>query len=88
MKDLRRYWEYHCPTPHGVGGLKFDKGVPLLSRTKSHPSRGGWIEIRCVRRAVNRWSPSHPSRGGWIEILGVKNEEGEWVVPPLTGWVD
>ena len=34
---------------------------------KSHPTRGGWIEImrRCGKSASGG---SHPTRGGWIEI--------------------
>ena len=33
------------PTPHGVGGLKFDLSRLVLIEVLSHPSRGGWIEI-------------------------------------------
>ena len=33
------------PTPHGVGGLKFDTPALFLGLVKSHPSRGGWIEM-------------------------------------------
>ena len=69
------------PTPHGVGGLKYQ----ILYRTRlhhrSHPSRGGWIEIskccRCGRRA-----PSHPSRGGWIEIFEMQRCGVDIVVSP------
>ena len=34
-----------CPTPHGVGGLKFALEGQLSTNEKSHPARGGWIEI-------------------------------------------
>ena len=76
-----------CPTPHGVGGLKFFVfiGVPPLRR--SHPSRGGWIEIDVFAG----WLPpagSHPSRGGWIEMVSVISITSFQGVPPLTGWVD
>ena len=34
-----------CRTPRGVRGLKFRLASASLLRTKSHPSRGAWIEI-------------------------------------------
>ena len=33
------------PTPHGVGGLKSIPYEVYIRNTKSHPTRGGWIEI-------------------------------------------
>ena len=33
------------PTPHGVGGLKFELVCSGLCPDLSHPSRGGWIEM-------------------------------------------
>ena len=32
-------------TPHGVRGLKWVAAVYDTETTKSHPSRGAWIEI-------------------------------------------
>ena len=37
-------------TPHGVRGLKSTVNSPLTGRTKSHPSRGAWIEISYSRK--------------------------------------
>ena len=34
------------PTPHGVGGLKSAFVSPLHEFDVSHPTRGGWIEIK------------------------------------------
>ena len=54
-------------TPHGVRGLKFDWEPSAPWNTRSHPSRGAWIEI--IRRASDpHYDTSHPSRGAWIEI--------------------
>ena len=37
--------KHYSRTPHGVRGLKY-MGVHVAVRfTKSHPSRGAWIEI-------------------------------------------
>jgi len=38
-----------CPTPRGVGGLKYSfthSSMPWAN--SSHPTRGGWIEISTV----------------------------------------
>ena len=33
------------PTPHGVGGLKFEGDLPAGVGDESHSPRSGWIEI-------------------------------------------
>ena len=37
-------------------------------RAKSHPARGGWIEIQQTEQQRMNTITSHPARGGWIEI--------------------
>ena len=37
-----------CPTPHGVGGLKFTRKGILAEFTASHSPRSGWIEMGFV----------------------------------------
>ena len=74
------------PTPHGVGGLKYPAGEQCYSVLQSHPSRGGWIEMKKVKCQHNRQWQSHPSRGGWIEIQYTVTEGLLLLVPPLTGW--
>ena len=47
--DMLMCMLYHSPTPHGVGGLKCRRQrIKLLELVASHPSRGGWIEIKEV----------------------------------------
>ena len=36
-------------TPHGVSGLKYVNQVKGTWKMGSHPTRGEWIEISCVR---------------------------------------
>ena len=45
------------PTPRGVGGLKYVDGLEIVAAAESHPSRGGWIEIRKIL-------PHHPHQRG------------------------
>ena len=54
---------------------------------RSHPARGGWIEIPPVYhfRGVTK---SHPARGGWIEMHMMFRVFARLVVPPRKGWVD
>ena len=40
----------------------------LLGIDKSHPARGGWIEMLITGWAYVLSRSSHPARGGWIEI--------------------
>ena len=76
------------PTPHGVGGLKFNYITTGQITYLSHPTRGGWIEISRPPRSLCRmWS--HPTRGGWIEM------ELVGVAPPVRvshptrgGWIE
>ena len=39
-----------------------------VEQNRSHPTRGGWIEI-VTFAGSSCISESHPTRGGWIEIL-------------------
>ena len=64
-------WVLCRPTPHGVGGLKFDLLAVYHLTGGSHPSRGGWIEISSCNWSASTRNASHPSRGGWIEISEV-----------------
>ena len=114
MKSLRKQYrlKLHCPTPHGVGGLKWQQpealtrflrsptphgvgglkcspSLPCSIAGRSHPSRGGWIEMRysvpdCAAPA------SHPSRGGWIEINYAPVKAGRWRLshPSRGGWIE
>ena len=53
------------PTPHGVGGLKYERLVELCKAVRSHPSRGGWIEIYvlyCTGRVA-----VVPPLTGWVD---------------------
>ena len=54
---------------------------------KSHPTRGGWIEIAKDRRTLKEFG-SHPTRGGWIEISLEGSASLSFFVPPHKGWVD
>ena len=40
------------PTPHGVGGLKYELGTFDDESGKSHPSRGGWIEMTTRQKST------------------------------------
>ncbi len=53
------------PTPHGVGGLKSGCAVQQMYAFRSHPARGGWIEIRVYRSAYVRFTV--PPRTGWVD---------------------
>ena len=55
-------------TPHGVRGLKCQRGEKHRRRGRSHPSRGAWIEIVTAEKVKTNAITSHPSRGAWIEI--------------------
>ena len=74
-------------TPHGVRGLKYVKQTVRHHGTRSHPSRGAWIEMHC-RRIGTDCNASHPSRGAWIEINGGYRMSCTDSVAPLTGCVD
>ena len=58
-----------------------------MIRSKSHPSRGAWIEIFTFK-ANGKEVMSHPSRGAWIEIKREKIAGELPEVAPLTGCVD
>ena len=76
------------PTPCGVGGLKFSQKKPSPMSAKSHPMRGGWIEIFKIFLPLPIAPESHPMRGGWIEIPGTTAAIRDFTVPPHAGWVD
>ena len=54
---------------------------------RSHPPRGGWIEME-IESVEELEHESHPPRGGWIEILYHPEDGPGNRVPPPTGWVD
>ena len=57
-----------CPTPHGVGGLKFSgKTSETTATLRPTPHGVGGLKFPSARANVSRGS-SHPSRGGWIEM--------------------
>ena len=70
-----------CPTPQGVGGLKFVKQVGQNTPEESHPTRGGWIEILLIRYSRPGVS-SHPTRGGWIEMASSSTQEPSFCPTP------
>ena len=77
------------PTPRGVGGLKSVDGDHPVLGVRSHPSRGGWIEIS----VMSPYPPvieSHPSRGGWIEIVICFSVRAgmRWSHPSRGGWIE
>ena len=56
---------YRCRTPHGVRGLKWRGHGSGDGKTRSHPSRGAWIEILsiiCCTTDMPRRTP-HGVRG-------------------------
>ena len=55
------------PSPHGEGGLKFQRHVLVLQVRQSLPTRGGWIEIHGTMDEQVAGVLSLPTRGGWIE---------------------
>ena len=75
------------PTPQGVGGLKLSYKSYHYLWDRSHPARGGWIEMELPSLTSAIFS-SHPARGGWIEIRRRSSHQaGDQVLPP-TGPVD
>ena len=56
-----------CRTPRGVRGLKSPSPAAHPRPSRSHPSRGAWIEIN-IDGVCLLDGGSHPSRGAWIEI--------------------
>ena len=53
------------PTPHGVGGLKFPSCFVVQDAAKSHPSRGGWIEIAIDKAIID--TVLVPPLTGWVD---------------------
>lgn len=51
------------PAPHGVGGLKLDNNLAFGLVLESHPSRGGWIEMRVFFGPL--LGLQAPPRAGW-----------------------
>ena len=53
------------PTPHGVGGLKYDAAYEANNALASHPTRGGWIEMsRFDKHSPNGKRPTPHGVGG------------------------
>ena len=67
--------------------MKSEDEAHMSLYAKSHPARGGWIEIKAQRRTDER-PGSHPARGGWIEIAQRSKSTATLFVPPREGWVD
>ena len=62
--------------------------VLLQNFLESPPSRGAWIEIRCLQLLLAEKAASPPSRGAWIEIThGAVCFQAKQVAP-LAGGVD
>ena len=53
------------PTPHGVGGLKYEDKTDGNLWVLSHPTRGGWIEIGILMFV--RGKPRVPPHTGWVD---------------------
>ena len=53
-----------CPTPHGVGGLKYMIVPALGDIALSHPARGGWIEITPAPCTTGLLGPTPHGVGG------------------------
>ena len=56
-----------CPTPHGVGGLKFTFASVSYRLAGPTPHGVGGLKLP-IYISVSVVCLSHPSRGGWIEI--------------------
>ena len=48
---------------------------------RSHPTRGGWIEIKLFERA-KIFCPSHPTRGWWMEMTAESGSHRPYISPP------
>ena len=59
-----------------------------MMASRSHPARGGWIEIQVS--SVGSYSiSSHPARGGWIEIKAVGIRDARHLSHPARGgWIE
>ena len=56
--------------------MKFKLGAQNWRIFKSHPARGGWIEILIPTSPMSLRLKSHPARGGWIEMYDSKLPTG------------
>ena len=70
--------------------MKSSPSYPPENLYKSHPSRGGWIEIYLCLARITGPHMSHPSRGGWIEISiprrkTLRNSKSH---PSRGGWIE
>ena len=80
--------KYYGPTPHGVGGLK---SLPFSYRAmwyKSHPARGGWIEMTLISLSLTTVSGPTPHGVGGLKFSAAVIAVDAIPVPPRTGWVD
>ena len=57
-------------TPRGVRGLKCGAGGPEVRRSKSHPSRGAWIEI--INHVPAAWHPHGRTPRGVRGLKSIK----------------
>ena len=68
--------------------MKFMSLGSRIRLVRSHPTRGGWIEI-CLVLSHRMALMSHPTRGGWIEIVcGAQDKEGLGSHPTRGGWIE
>ena len=66
MFSRRTQAQIDSPTPHGVGGLKYQRVIAGFKCSLwSHPSRGGWIEI--IERVENPSDETVPPLTGWVD---------------------
>ena len=68
--------------------MKFQPQQDGDQRKRSHPSRGGWIEMMrppCLPETRRRPTPRGVGGLKLVPLLVVKNPDA---VPPLAGWVD
>ena len=60
------------PTPHGVGGLKFCLHIFLIYTLMSHPTRGGWIEIKYPTNFQGQILGPTPHGVGGLKYVSVR----------------
>ena len=66
LKDYLKSSNLTGRTPPGVRGLKLLLLQYFLVASRSHPTRGAWIETKGLLKVMQD-SGSHPTRGAWIE---------------------
>ena len=77
------------PTPHGVGGLKSPGSFVSGCLIASHPSRGGWIEIRTVLYlTMERRRPTPHGVGGLKSKRNAAKPNDIQSHPSRGGWIE